>query len=154
MTFVQIKIYTKMEQRVNIYQSEPKAYDGMFALEQFLNDSPLSKQQISLIKMRASQINGCAYCINMHTEEAIKAGETHQRLHMLNAWKESNLFSDEEKVLLKITEEITLINQNGLTDKTYQRAQHLFTDQTLIAIIMATTTINAWNRIAISTRMQ
>ena len=142
-----------MEQRVNIYQSEPKAYEGMFALEEFLSNSPLSKQQISLIKMRASQINGCAYCINMHTEEAIKAGETHQRLHMLNAWKESNLFSEEEQVLLKITEEITLINQNGLTDETYQLAQSLFEDRTIIAIIMTATTINAWNRIAISTRM-
>ncbi len=143
-----------MKQRVNIYQSEPKAYEGMFALEEFLKNSPLSKQQISLIKMRASQINGCAYCINMHTEEAIKAGETHQRLHMLNAWKESDLFSNKEQVLLKITEEVTLINQNGLTDKTYQNAQHLFNDQTIIAIIMTTTTINAWNRIAISTRMK
>lgn len=142
-----------MEQRINIHQSEPKAFEGMFALEQFLNDSPLSKQQISLIKMRASQINGCAYCINMHTEEAIKAGETHQRLHMLNAWKEWNLFSEEEKILLKITEEITLIHKNGLTDKTYQNAQHLFDDNTIISIVMAATTINAWNRIAISTRM-
>ncbi|WP_109830157.1 carboxymuconolactone decarboxylase family protein [Reichenbachiella versicolor] len=143
-----------MEQRVNIYQSEPKAYEGMFALEEFLNKSPLSKQQISLIKIRASQINGCAYCINMHTEEAVKAGETYQRLHMLNAWKESNLFSDEEKVMLEITEKVTLINQNGLTDKTYQSAQNLFNDKTIIAIIMAITTINAWNRIAISTRIE
>lgn len=143
-----------MEQRVNIYQSEPKAYEGMFALEEFLNNSPLNKQQISLIKIRASQINGCAYCINMHTEEAIKAGETHQRLHMLNAWKESNLFSEEEQTLLKITEEITLINQNGLTDKTYQNAQLLFNEKTIIAIIMTVTTINAWNRIAISTRIK
>ena len=143
-----------MEQRINIYQSEPKAYEGMFALEQFLSDSPLNKQQISLIKMRASQMNGCAYCINMHTKEAIKAGETHERLHMLNAWKESKLFSGEEKVLLKITEEITRIHENGLSDETYQHAQNVFDDQTIIAIIMAATTINAWNRIAISTRMQ
>lgn len=143
-----------MEQRVNIYQSQPTAYDGMFALEEFLKNSPLSKPQISLIKMRASQINGCAFCINMHTQEAVKAGETHQRLHMLNAWQDSDLFSDEEKALLKITEEITLINQNGLIDKTYQSARRLFNDQTIIAIIMAATTINAWNRIAISTRMK
>ena len=143
-----------MEQRVNIYQSEPKAFEGMFALEQFLTGSPLNKKQISLIKMRASQLNGCAYCINMHTEEALKAGETHQRLHMLNAWKESSLFTKDEEVLLKITEEITLINQNGLSDKTYQQAQEIFDDKTIIAIIMTATTINAWNRIAISTKMQ
>jgi AhpD family alkylhydroperoxidase len=143
-----------MKQRVNIYQIEPKAYEGMFALEEFLSKSPLSKQQISLIKMRASQINSCAYCINMHTDEAIKVGETHQRLHLLNAWNESNLFSEEEKALLKITEEITLISKNGLTDNTYQNAQNFFNDKTIIAIIMAATTINAWNRIALSTRIK
>ena len=142
-----------MEQRVNIYESQPKAFEGMFALEQFLNASSLNKKQISLIKMRASQMNACAYCINMHTKEAINAGETHQRLHMLNAWKESKLFSDEEKVLFQMTEEITLIHQNGLTDKTYKHAQQVFGEETIIAIIMTVTTINAWNRIAISTRM-
>lgn len=139
--------------RVNIYQSQPKAYEGMFALESFLNNSPLNKKQISLIKMRASQINGCAYCINMHTEEALKVGESHQRLHLLNAWKESGLFSEEEKVILKMTEEITLIQQNELSDETYKQATQLFDEKTIIAIIMAATIINAWNRIAISTRM-
>ncbi|MDD7886210.1 carboxymuconolactone decarboxylase family protein [Flavivirga sp. 57AJ16] len=142
-----------MKSRVNIYQSQPKAYEGMFALESFLNNSPLNKKQISLIKMRASQINGCAYCINMHTEEALKAGETHQRLHLLNAWKESSLFSEEEKVILKMTEEITLIQQKELTDETYNQATRLFDEETIIAIIMAATIINAWNRIAISTRL-
>lgn len=139
--------------RVNIYQSQPKAYEGMFALESFLNNSPLNKKQISLIKMRASQINGCAYCINMHTEEALKVGESHQRLHLLNAWKESGLFSEEEKVILKMTEEITLIQQNELSDETYRQATRLFDEETIIAIIMAATIINAWNRIAISTRL-
>lgn len=142
-----------MESRVNIYQSQPKAYEGMFALESFLNNSPLNKKQISLIKMRASQINGCAYCINMHTEEALKEGESHQRLHLLNAWKESGLFSEEEKVILKMTEEITLIQQNELSDETYRQATRLFDEETIIAIIMAATIINAWNRIAISTRL-
>lgn len=143
-----------MKQRVNIYQFEPQAFEGMFILEDFLNQSTLSKQQISLIKMRASQINGCAYCINMHTKEAIKAGETQQRLHMLNAWRDSSLFSNTEKVLLKITEEITLIQQKGVTDTTYQSAQKVFDDKTITAIIMAITTINAWNRIAISTKLE
>ena len=100
-----------MEQRINIYKNAPEAYNGMFVLEKFLEESPLTKQQISLIKMRASQINGCAYCINMHAEEAIKAVETHERLHLLNAWKESRSFSDAEKVMLKMTEEVTLIQQ-------------------------------------------
>ena len=142
-----------MEQRLDIYQVEPTAYDGMFALEKYLIESPLTLQQISLIKMRASQINGCAYCINMHTAEAIKSGETHQRLLLLSAWNESNRFTDEEKVMLKMTEEITEISNGGVTDKTFQRAKELFEEKTIIAIILAATTINAWNRIAISSRM-
>jgi len=142
-----------MEQRTNIYKTSPEAYKGLFALEQFIETSPLNKQQISLIKMRASQINGCAYCINMHVNEAIKAGESHQRLHLLNAWKESSLFNEMEKVLLEMTEEITLINQGGLRDVTYEKARSIFDEETLIAIIMTITTINAWNRIAISTNL-
>lgn len=142
-----------MEQRLDIYQVEPTAYDGMFALEKYLKESPLTLQQISLIKMRASQINSCAYCINMHTSEAIKSGETHQRLLLLSAWNESNYFTDEEKVMLKMTEEITEISNGGVTDKTFQRAKELFEEKTIIAIILAATTINAWNRIAISSRM-
>ncbi|WP_070138188.1 carboxymuconolactone decarboxylase family protein [Crocinitomix algicola] len=143
-----------MTNRINIYQVKPAAYEGLFQLEQFLNNSPLDKRQISLIKMRASQINGCAYCINMHTHEALKSGETHLRLLLLNAWKESELFSDEEAVLLQMTEEITMISLAGLSDETYSRAQKLFDEEHLIAIIMAITTINAWNRIAISTNLR
>lgn len=143
-----------MTNRINIYQVKPAAYEGLFQLEQFLNNSPLDKRQISLIKMRASQINGCAYCINMHTHEALKSGETHLRLLLLNAWKESELFSDEEAVLLQMTEEITMISSAGLSDETYSRAQKLFDEEHLIAIIMAITTINAWNRIAISTNLR
>lgn len=142
-----------MEQRINIYQSEPKAYQGMFALEEYLNNSSLSKQQISLIKMRASQMNGCSYCIDMHMNEALKANETHQRLHLLNAWNETDLFSKEEKALLKMTEEITKISKKGLTEDTYQQALLYFEEKTIIAIIMTITTINAWNRIAISTKL-
>jgi len=142
-----------MEQRINIYKNAPEAYNGMFVLEKFLEESPLTKQQISLIKMRASQINGCAYCINMHTQEAIKVGETHERLHLLNAWKESRSFSEAEKVMLKMTEEVTLIQQDGLTDETYQKAEQIFDKESIIAILMVITTINAWNRIAISTHL-
>ena len=129
-----------MEQRINIYKNAPEAYNGMFVLEKFLEESPLTKQQISLIKMRASQINGCAYCINMHTQEAIKVGETHERLHLLNAWKESRSFSEAEKVMLKMTEEVTLIQQDGLTDETYQKAEQIFDKESIIAILMVITT--------------
>lgn len=142
-----------MEQRLNIYQTQPEAFKGMFALEKFLTEGPLSKKQISLIKMRASQINGCAYCLEMHSKEALKAGETPERLHILAAWKDSNQFTNEEKILLRMTEEITNIQENGLTEHTYQTATELFDTPSLISIIMAIATINTWNRIAISTRL-
>ncbi|WP_313533349.1 carboxymuconolactone decarboxylase family protein [Sphingobacterium athyrii] len=105
-----------------------------------------------MIKIRASQINGCAFCINMHTSDALKQGETAQRIFLLNAWKETGLFTEEEKTILAITEEVTLISQNGLSEETYRQAEQLFNENQLAQIIVAVVTINAWNRIVISTR--
>lgn len=140
-----------MENRINIQKIEPNAYKAMLALEDYLEGSQLSKTHLELIKIRASQINGCAFCINMHTSDALKQGETSQRIFLLNAWKETALFTEEERIILAITEEVTLINQNGLSDKTYQQAEQLFDENYIAQIIMAVVTINAWNRIAIST---
>lgn len=141
-----------MEQRMDIKQLEPNAYNAMFALENYLQNTQLSKTHLELIKIRASQINGCAFCINMHTEDALKQGESAQRIFLLNAWKETDLFTEEEKTILAITEEVTLISQNGLSDKTYQQAEKLFDKNYIVQIIMAVVTINSWNRIAISTK--
>lgn len=140
-----------MEQRIQIDQLQPEAYKAMYTLENYLAKSELSPTHISLIKMRASQINGCAFCINMHTKEALKNNESPERILLLDAWKESNIFSEEEMLILSITEEITLIHKNGLTKTTYNKALELFSENYLAQIIMAATTINAWNRIAIST---
>lgn len=140
-----------MEQRIQIDQLQPEAYKAMYALENYLAKSELSAKHISLIKMRASQINGCAFCINMHTKEALKNNESLERILLLDAWEESNIFSEEEMVILSITEEITLIHKNGLTKTTYNKALEFFSGNYLAQIIMAVTTINAWNRIAIST---
>lgn len=142
-----------MKTRINIQKLEPAAYEGMLALETYLQKSTLSSSHLELIKIRASQINGCAFCINMHTTDALKNGETAQRIFLLNAWRETDLFTEEERCILAITEEVTLINQNGLSDETYAQAQKLFADNYLAQIIMAVVTINSWNRIAISTRM-
>lgn len=133
-------------------QTEPNGYKAMFALENYLQNAQLSKTHLELIKIRASQINGCAFCIDMHTSDALKQGETAQRIFLLNAWKETELFTEEEKVVLAITEEVTLINQHGLTDATYAHAAKLFDEHYIAQIIMAVATINAWNRIAISTK--
>jgi AhpD family alkylhydroperoxidase len=142
-----------MENRVNIEQTQPKAYKAMYALEGYLATTQLSNSQKDLIKIRASQINKCAFCINMHTEDALQHGETVQRIFLLSAWNETNLFTEEEKALLAITEEVTLIANHGVSDETYRKAAQYF-DETFIAqIIMAVASINAWNRIAISTNM-
>lgn len=143
-----------MENRINIHEVEPTAFKGMFALEEYLAKTSITKKQIALLKIRASQINGCAYCIDMHTKEALKHGETMQRIFLLNAWKETNLFLEEEKTILTMTEEITLIHHKGLTEETYNHAKQLFGENGTAEIIMAIVTINAWNRIAISTLRQ
>ena len=142
-----------MNDRVNIEQSQPRAYKAMYALEGYLATTQLAHTQKDLIKLRASQINRCAFCIDMHTKEAINHGETLQRIVLLDAWRETNLFTDEEKALLAITEEVTLIVVHGLSDDTYQQAQAFFDNDHIAQIIMAVVTINAWNRIAVSTNM-
>ncbi|WP_300672287.1 carboxymuconolactone decarboxylase family protein [Soonwooa sp.] len=143
-----------MSQRLNMAKSAPEAYKAMIALDATMGASSLSNIQKELIKIRASQINACAFCIDMHTKDALKYGETPQRIFLLNAWWETTLYTDEEKVLLKMTEEITKISENGLTEETYQNALKLFTEQQIGEIIMAITIINAWNRIGISTHLQ
>lgn len=140
-----------MEQRIQIDQLQPKAFEAMFSLEHYLAESELSKTHKELIKLRASQLNGCAFCINMHAKEAIGNGEDKECIFLLDAWKESNLFSKEEQAILAITEEITLIHKNGLRETTYNNALKLFSDTYLAQIIMAIAVINAWNRIAKST---
>jgi AhpD family alkylhydroperoxidase len=140
-----------MESRTQIHLAEPKAYKAMLALETYLQQSDLSKTHKELIKIRASQINGCAYCIDMHTKDALKYGESQQRIFLLNAWRETDLFTEEERTLLAMTEEVTLIHQKGLTTETYNKAMSLFGQNYFSQIIMAITVINAWNRMAIST---
>jgi AhpD family alkylhydroperoxidase len=139
--------------RFNMQQTEPDAYKAMFGLEKYLSASGLSASHKHLIKVRASQINGCAYCINMHTKEARKDGETEQRLYLLSAWRETTLFTPEEKALLTLTEEVTLISQGGVSNASYQQATAFFDEHYLAQAIMAIITINAWNRIAISTEL-
>ncbi|WP_367330673.1 carboxymuconolactone decarboxylase family protein [Sphingobacterium multivorum] len=141
-----------MEKRIDIQQLEPDAFKAMFAMENYLQNSRLSKTHFYLIKIRASQINGCAFCINMHASDALKQGETAQRIFLLHAWKETGLFTEEEKTILAMTEEVTLISQNGLSEQTYRLAKQFFDENQIAKIIMAVVTINAWNRIVISTR--
>ena len=140
-----------MEHRIQIEQLQPQAYKAMFGLEGYLSQSELTKSHKELIKIRASQINKCAFCIDMHTKDALKNGESQKRIFLLDAWRESDLFTKEEQTILAITEELTLIHEKGLTDETYKMALEVFSETYLAQIIMAATVINAWNRLAIST---
>lgn len=116
----------------------------------YLAHSTLDKKLKELVKIRASQINGCAYCIDMHTQDARKLGETEKRIYLLNAWKETDLYTKEERIALQMTEEITLISNGGVSDETYERAVELLGEEQYAQLVMAIVAINAWNRLAIS----
>lgn len=124
----------------------------MLHLERAVQAMGLEESLYELVKIRASQINGCAFCIDMHTKDARAAGETEQRIYALNAWRETPFFTERERVGLALAEAITLVSQGQVGDEVYAQAAEVFSPSEIAALIMATTTINAWNRIAISSR--
>ena len=141
--------------RIQIKRIQPAAYDAMNALEHYVANSAIDKIHQELLKIRASQINGCAYCVDMHTHDALKAGESLQRILLVSAWKEAGaIFTEEERLLFQMTEEITLIHQQGLTDDTYAKAIELFGEEKTAQVVMAIITINAWNRIGVATELR
>ncbi|RJE85560.1 carboxymuconolactone decarboxylase family protein [Paenibacillus sp. 1011MAR3C5] len=140
-----------MSNRINIHQVNPEAYAAMSGMEKFVRASSLEKPIIELVKIRASQINGCAFCINMHTKEARSEGETEQRIYALSAWRDTPYFSEKERAALALTEAVTLISSQHVTDDVYQESSKHFDDKSLSELIMAIITINGWNRIAITT---
>jgi AhpD family alkylhydroperoxidase len=141
-----------METRIRIDKVEPAGYKAVLGLEKFIESTPLTRVHKDLIKIRASQINGCAFCIDMHTKEARKAGETEQRIYALNAWRDAPFYTEDERAILALTEEVTLINHH-VTDQTYQQAAHILDETYLAQVIMAIITINVWNRIGIATKL-
>ncbi|NES81611.1 MAG: carboxymuconolactone decarboxylase family protein [Moorea sp. SIO2B7] len=132
---------------------EPAAYLSMNSLENYVNKSGLNKTLIKLIKVRASQLNKCAFCIDMHTKEARSNGETEQRIYALNAWQEAPFFSPEERAVLELTEAVTLISENQVPNSVYEEVNRYFSETEIAKLLMAIVTINAWNRIAITTKM-
>lgn len=143
-----------MLNRIKLNEVTPEAYEAMMALEKYAGKTGINPIHRELIKIRASQINGCAYCIDMHTKDARDLGESERRIYALNAWRESPLFNEEEKALLAATEEITNISFKGLTEETYDNLKKYFDDIIISDIIMINVTINSWNRIAVSCRSQ
>ena len=142
-----------MTKRIKIGLLEPKFYEMLSAIDKHIVDSGLTTPQLDLLKIRASQINGCAYCIQSHTKDARAHGEAEKRIYALDAWEESPYFTDEERAILALTEEVTLIQDKRVSNETYERVVGLFGEKLTANLIMAIISINAWNRIGIATRM-
>jgi len=141
-----------MQPRIDGAKVAPGGYKAMLGLEAYLHESGLELPLLHLIKLRASQINGCAYCIDMHSKDARAAGDTEMRLYALNAWRETPFFTPRERAALAWTESLTLISENHAPDEIYDATRKEFTEQELVDLTYAITTINAWNRLAIAMR--
>ena len=141
-----------MTPRMNFMQAAPDTVKALMALEAQIQGSGLEQSLIELVKARASQINGCAYCINMHTQDARKHGETEQRLYLLNAWREAPAYSERERAALAWTEAVTLIADTHAPDDLYAEVRKHFSEAETVNLTMLIATINAWNRLAISFR--
>lgn len=142
-----------MSQRINIKKLAPAGYAAVVGLENYLTTTRLSPLHHELVRIRASQINGCTYCIDKHTQDAIAQGASIRQLFALTNWRETDFFTEEEQAILAVTEEVTLIPQ-GLSEETYARAARVFDEEYLAQLIMAVIVINAWNRIGVSTHMK
>lgn len=144
-----------MKKRIDFNVVQRNAYEAMDALDKFVNESSIDKLHREFIKIKASQINGCAYCVDTHSRDARKLGESEQRIFLISVWKEAgNIFSEEEKLLFQMTEEITLVHQHGLSNAVYEKAITTFGEEKTAQIIMAIVTINAWNRIGVATQLR
>ncbi|NIG56033.1 carboxymuconolactone decarboxylase family protein [Chitinophaga sp. Cy-1792] len=144
-----------MESRFNLTEVLPEGYKALRALEVFnATNSSLTHTQQELIKLRASQINKCAFCLAMHARDARKYGETEERIYLLNAWRETSIYTPEERALLAMTEEVTDISQHGLSTATYDEVVKHFGLETTAEILLNIIMINSWNRLAISLHYQ
>lgn len=142
-----------MKARLEANQIAPDGYKAMSGLQAYVDGSGLEHSLRELVKIRASQINGCAFCIAMHTNDARKQGETDERMHMLNAWHEASfLYSAREQAALAWTEAVTLVAEGHVPDEVYEQARKQFSEKELVDLTYAVMTINAWNRLAIAFR--
>jgi AhpD family alkylhydroperoxidase len=143
-----------MDVRFNYVKSAPGVYEAMMGLERYLKASSIEEPLIHLIKLRASQINGCAYCLDMHWKDLHAIGETDQRMYSLDAWRECPYYTPRERAALTWTEAVTLIANGHVPDSVYDEVRAHFTDRELSDLTLAVATINAWNRLAISARTE
>jgi len=143
-----------MKSRLKNINGYPRALQAMLGLQRYVNESGLEHSLQELVKMRASQINGCAYCLDMHSKDARAAGETEQRLYLLNAWRESPMYTDRERAALEWTEAVTRIGDGHVPDAVYEVARQHFSEEELINLTLAVVAINGWNRLMISFRVE
>jgi AhpD family alkylhydroperoxidase len=141
-----------MTKRIDYAQANPAATRAMSALEAYIRSSGLESSLVHLIKLRASYINGCAYCVDMHSKDARAEGETEQRIYAVPLWREAPFFSERERAALAWTESVTLISETGVPDDVYELAKAQFTEKELVDLTLAIVTINGWNRLAVSFR--
>jgi AhpD family alkylhydroperoxidase len=141
-----------MEKRLDYSTAAPGSVQAMYKLQKFTEDSGLEKSLLELVKTRVSQINGCAYCIDMHTKDARGSGESEQRLYALNAWRETPFYTNRERAALGWAEVITLISQSHASDEEFEAVRAEFSEEELVKLTMAIITINSWNRLAIAFR--
>ena len=141
-----------MSQRLNYQKASPDGLAAMLGLEQHARSSGLDHALLELVKTRVSQINGCAFCLDMHSKDARAAGETEQRLHLLAAWREAPFYTERERAALAWAEALTLVSSQGASDAVYQQVRAQFDDKALVDLTLAIVAINGWNRLSIAFR--
>ncbi|HLS07983.1 carboxymuconolactone decarboxylase family protein [Lentibacillus sp.] len=141
-----------MQARLDYYSIAPEAATIMVEFEKYVKSTNLDSALVELVKTRASQINGCAFCIDMHTKDARANGETEQRLYGLNAWRETDYYSEKERAALALTEAITEISNHDISDELYNKVREQFNEKDFVDLVYAINTINSWNRLAITMR--
>lgn len=141
-----------MNTRIDYAKISPEAIKALLSLDKFVNECTLEKSLLELIKLRASQINGCAYCVDVHCADARKAGETERRLYAVAVWHESPFFTERERAALAWTEAVTLLSETHAPDDIYQKVLRHFSEKETVELTMAIITINSWNRLAVSFR--
>ena len=141
-----------MKGRIDLAKALPKATQALYPATKVVNSSGLDHRMLELVKLRTSQLNGCAYCIDMHTKDARAAGETEQRLYLLNAWRETPLYTERERAALEWTEAVTRVGDTHVPDHVHQLVKAQFNDDELVALTMGIVVINGWNRLAVSFR--
>ena len=143
-----------MEQRINLMEAGQGAMKSMLGLSAYLSKSGLEKKLLELVDFRVSQINGCAYCLDMHSKDLRAAGETEQRLYLLSAWRESPFYTERERAALEWAEAVTLVAESRVPDEVYEQARAQFTEEELVNLTLAVVAINGWNRFNVAFRTE